>query len=478
MTQDNQVAYSSLSSTTRVYNDDKNFYHVLQGKSAEIFKDLMDLGVIKNLEERKLLVACQLLQSNKDGSIILSQPIGSRIYPKEWPLSLVSESGIKAIEIQKILDSNGYGLIDCHPYNFVLFDNAPLWVDLGSFEKKKYSFELEFNEPEFLRNYIYPYKLAKKGMPKLTRIIMAPEVGGAEVASEVKALLSSLPRFLFLNIYMAKLLNKFEFFFRSPHNEAKTRLISRRLKILPKAASRSIIMILSFLTKIRLNLWHKKLCNGLDKYKFNQFWSDYSDQDIKIELKDERFKLISRVVTDLQPKSILDVGGNNGELFEYLSQYQNITFTQYIVVDRDDGAIESGRLLSKTRERYRGMRAQCVPSYFYMDFANPWRSNYVRKVEERLKSDVVIALALTHHLLLTDGLEISVMWRRFAEMTERFLIVEFMPLGLWGGHGEYPHVPSWYNLEWFKSEMSKNFELVGQHNISVNRILLVAQVKS
>lgn len=74
---------------------------------------------------------------------------------------------------------------------------------------------------------------------------------------------------------------------------------------------------------------------------------------------------------------------------------------------------------------------------------------------ERLGADIVIALAVTHHLILTQKVKLDTIVELLYSYGKRYVIVEFMPLGLWSEGAINVEVPDWYNLDWFIDGMKK-----------------------
>jgi hypothetical protein len=80
------------------------------------------------------------------------------------------------------------------------------------------------------------------------------------------------------------------------------------------------------------------------------------------------------------------------------------------------------------------------------------------------RADVVIALALVHHLALAQGMSFQEVVRQLASLTSRDLVVEFMPNGL-GGTPQNPRpvpdpLPDWYQLDAFLAALRKSFTTV------------------
>ena len=93
---------------------------------------------------------------------------------------------------------------------------------------------------------------------------------------------------------------------------------------------------------------------------------------------------------------------------------------------------------------------------------------------ERFKSDIVIALALTHHLILAQNLRLQWIFEVLAAFTRKYVLIEFMPLGLGGRRSS---LPTWYTLEWFESEMERYFEILEVLHIDRKRIAILGRIK-
>jgi hypothetical protein len=56
------------------------------------------------------------------------------------------------------------------------------------------------------------------------------------------------------------------------------------------------------------------------------------------------------------------------------------------------------------------------------------------------------------------------------------VLIEFMPLGLFDGTST-PPIPSWYSVDWFRSNFAKQFELLQEETLEENRILFVGRLR-
>ena len=58
-----------------------------------------------------------------------------------------------------------------------------------------------------------------------------------------------------------------------------------------------------------------------------------------------------------------------------------------------------------------------------------------------IKSDIVLAMAVTHHLILGQKLSIDFIFSQIKQYANKYVFIEFMPLGLWGGKEILPKIP-------------------------------------
>ena len=116
------------------------------------------------------------------------------------------------------------------------------------------------------------------------------------------------------------------------------------------------------------------------------------------------------------------------------------------------------------------------------DLANPspglgWDGNERLSLRDRGPADLVLALALIHHLVLSSYVPLSMIADSFADVTDHVL-VEFVPPTdpmvqklLRNRMGE--HLP--YNLEVFQSNFGKSFDFIDQNMLQNGRTLFLCK---
>jgi hypothetical protein len=79
-------------------------------------------------------------------------------------------------------------------------------------------------------------------------------------------------------------------------------------------------------------------------------------------------------------------------------------------------------------------------------------------------------------LILTQNLGISYVLDVIARFSRKFVLIEFMPLGLHDGISA-PPVPSWYNENWFRAEFASRFDIIERRQLEKNRVLYVGKFR-
>lgn len=360
-------------------------------------------------------------------------------YVAEWTYTMLMDARSLVLRLWEIVRKYGYGLKDCHPYNILYDRGRPYYVDFGSIVPGT-----SFLHSEFLTYYLL--------IPALLRT--SPVVGRAVLRSS---------HFL--------------------HNEY---LLQSLVGGVLLSSSRALRFLLRC---------HDKCCRKLALYRWlfyrlfvrrfgaygsvnKSYWSDYQELDFSAirsaaDLPERfgRYRFILQKLQALHVHTVLEFGANGGLFAVLASQLPSVA--HYIATDYDEHAIDSLYRFQKSSERQEVKKI--LP--LVVNLTETHHHNMLLPMEKRLRAEAVLAMALTHHLLLTQGYNVEVLFRQMAVCTERYLLIEFMPLGLWDGSAEV-RVPRWYTLAWFQQAMAKEFRILSVDQLEKNRILLVGEKKA
>lgn len=186
------------------------------------------------------------------------------------------------------------------------------------------------------------------------------------------------------------------------------------------------------------------------------FWSDYRrGKPYCLEPANSRESLVLKITSSLNFRSVADLGGNDGRFLWLVSRGRDVRGTLY---DTDDRAVSKfcRHVFMQNSANVEGNSAELA--------------GFVMSVEEvQNKHDLVLALAITHHLALGQIWGFSRIAKHFAHLALKHLLVEFMP----GGVGA---LPEWYSLDNFMTALREEFSQVKviEDSIGTSRILILA----
>jgi hypothetical protein len=166
---------------------------------------------------------------------------------------------------------------------------------------------------------------------------------------------------------------------------------------------------------------------------------------------------VHRVLKELQPRTVLDLAGNLG----WYARLAALEGAEVICSDLDETCVN--RLYRRLRQE----NARVLPLVLDLNDPSPGYgvdNRWFPPATERLQSDLVLALAVTHHLVL-NGLRLGFdqVIRSLASFTRRALLVEFVPLDSEGcryNRNSRPDANGWYDLDHFILALRAEFRSV------------------
>lgn len=457
------VNFSKLS----VSDYGKVFYwggRIFRGIKKERIDDVLELfnsGLMAELIDKGLFVDTQIsaLKFESFDLVLEHKLLDVVTYPKEWTFDMLKDAALLVLEINEVAKKYQYKTIDCHGYNVLFSHSRPIFIDFGSFKKSNNVDEVLAPYHEFLRAYIYPLKIWALCGPYFGAR-STPHVGEfIPVEAYLKFRYPLLRRIngLFLN-------RLFQFI------HAVRTIQYRDLTKLNRDSHRLIFEIINKIPLLKSILSRPAKIKGLRRSlsKINQrsngsYWADYHDKFThgKAISKNPRFAEIEKKLIELNVQSITEIAGNQGA---FCLQLEESGLKKIICTDGDPNALNVGYVEGRSRSST-------------IDWAvlNPFGSEVgvsEASPAERFCSEAVVALALTHHLILSQHIGMEKVLDILSLFTSKYIFVEFMPLGLHNGI-KAPPIPDWYTLENFTSTFTNFFKLIEVCKLEENRVLLI-----
>lgn len=466
----------------RVFFHDEKVYRAVTKDKVEYCIALLNSGLYKELREKEYIPETNIAQlqiANYD--LVLEHERVTQTYRNEWTFSMLKDAALAILSINKICNKHGYELKDAHLTNVLFKGVKPVWVDLGSIVPLSAGQISWRGYTEFLNVVIIPLAFLSAGNIYI----------GRKLLDSYHYVVTTLPSQDIMQSGLLKLLpeansaSPFYFKFRNK-TLLKTITRSNLLSLLSYWSTKMIRSILGrntiFLTysqeekksQTLHDLFPEKqiesYLNSLQVFKNNTPWQgyhrNYNNDNGEIVISG-RFKKIIEVVKSLnEVTTTLDLAGNEGLLSQLL--FENISeLKRIIIADYDENAIDFAYNKFKC---YKTDKLNTV-------LLNLMYTQNIEDTQKRLRSDLVLALAITHHLILTMNYSLPGIFERIKAFSKKYVMIEFMPLGLWSSNSEIvPDLPEWYNVEWFRKEFKNYFILLYEEQLEKNRILFLGKI--
>lgn len=429
--------------------------------SAAMVEALLNSGLPGELATRGLMPATRKCEVTMPGyAFVLEHPrLPVVTYPFEWSYGMLRDAAALVLEINGLANAHGYELKDCHAYNVVFDGPRPCYVDLGSLTPRPAGAKGWQAREEFARAYDYPLRIWAEGGAFLARRLMA----SSSIMSHADHGLYRWPwlRWGGAGAYQRTVEQWYQY--RQLSDVADDRI---RKKI-PPPWSRLVC-------GMKNHGWLPWQDAGLPRLKArvlrrrrkgpDSTWGDY--QSGTAFAATPRFQRIIELVRQCGVESVIELAGNQGRVSEELLRTGAVK--RALCTDADELAVD------RAYERVRGTGGALHTAV--LDFINPSTEPYCDPPTSRLRADAVLALAVSHHVLLTQRMPVERLLRSVAAYATSQVLVEFMPLGLWDGQ-KAPPVPDWYTLEWFRAAFTKEFELWHEEPVEKNRHLFCGRLR-
>lgn len=328
-------------------------------------------------------------------------------YPYEWASEMLREAGGLTIDFALDVLDDGFGLKDATPYNVLFRGSAPVFIDLGSFERRTPGDPIWRPLGQFARTFLMPLLVERRfGVPTWQSLLVARD--GLEPGA-VYRMSSPVRRILPPDLWLVSLPTWLE------RQGAGGRLVTPRHP--QRDSDRAQFVLRSLLRSTRRSLERLRPSPSC-----RSAWIDYAARaPISPESLTHKQALVERVLRDVAPRRVLDVGCNTGTYSLIAARLG----AAVVAIDSDSCVVGS------LWRRARAEAADILP--LVVDFARPspaigWRNLECRSFLDRANGifDVVLMLALVHHLLVTERIPLAEIFEQAAELTRDFLVIEYV----------------------------------------------------
>lgn len=389
-----------------LYKNNGTFLRQVNKIYKKHYDQFMQSGLYQQLTKLQLLIEhkeISLKEKLNESACKILKPktIPFVSYPYEWSFSMLKDAALLTLQIQKVSIEHGMSLKDASAYNIQFMRGRPVLIDTLSFEK------YEEGKPwvayrQFCQHFLAPLALAAYRDIRLAQLLRVYIDG---IPLDLVA--SLLPKRALLNTGLLSHLYL--------HAKAQRKYSVVAHLGLPKSRklNRQQLMLIidSLQSTIKKLSWKKSGTEWGDYYEH----TNYSKQAFE-----HKKKLVDKYIQQLKPRTVWDLGANTGEFSRLASD--NDIFT--IAFDIDPLAVEKNYRETKAKKE-----KNILP--LLMDFTNPspslgWAHSERDSLITRGPANTALALALIHHLAISNNLPFAYIAEFFARICKS-LIIEFVP---------------------------------------------------
>ncbi|MHB1296345.1 MAG: methyltransferase domain-containing protein [Anaerolineae bacterium] len=332
--------------------------------------------------------------------IIQPEPIPFISYPYEWCFSQLQDAALATLTIQKRALEFGMSLKDASAYNIQFRQGRPVLIDTLSFAC------YQEGEPwvayrQFCQHFLAPLALMSQTDVRLSQLLRVYIDGvPLDLASALLPWRTRLRFPLLTHIHM--------------HAASQKRMSDRTVDT---SATHKISrmahlgLIDSLESAVRGCTWRPQ---GTE-------WADYyTATNYAAAALEDKGAIVARYLEAIAPSQVWDLGANTG-MFSRIASERAIPTVAF---DIDPAAVE---------QNYRACRARDETHLLplVIDLTNPspglgWAHHERMSFVERGPVDTVLALALIHHLAISNNVPLERVASFFADICHA-LIIEFVP---------------------------------------------------
>ncbi len=424
-------------------------YRQVNRSYGSAFNRLMSSGLYKKLTTARKLVSHEEaflpdLPEDAERLVILKpEQLQSITYPVEWSFTALQDAALLHLDI--MLFSIGHGMIlkDATPSNVQFEYGSPLVIDTLSFDL------YDEQRPwvayrQFCEMFLYPLLLEHYGKLFIHQYFAAAKEGIS--ARQTAALLPARSRFqlgCWFHVFLPARMNT--------TNTGKTAS--------PSFSKQKMQQLITHLAAFVRSLKPGMMTTA----NWNAYYSASILGDGYLQNKTGAFETLLRhqVFGDIATKTVLDIGANNGH-FSRLMAKRALHVT---AIDNDAPSIDHlYKEIRKSKVSLSPLVVDITDPTPATGFANHAYDSFLN----RIKPDIITALAVIHHLAITRYLSLNTI-ADFLSKHCRVLIIEFVPRDdpkvreLLRHREDIFHQ---YTREDFETTFSRFFTLLGRENVA------------
>jgi len=367
-------------------------------RSSGLYRELVEKGLLVPHEE----VSLELAASEGAYKVLAPEVIPFVSYPYEWSFSQLKSAALLTLRLQRLALKHGMSLKDASAYNIQFRGSKPVLVDTLSFERWREG-EPWVAYKQFCQHFLAPLALMSYVDVRLAGLLRVHLDGiPLDLAARLLPKKARLKAGLLVHLFL--------------HSRSQQKWADRpegKQKAAQRKVSRQALE--GLLETLRGAI------KGLHWRPAGTEWADYYDQVNYTEAAlEHKAELVKAMLAKAKPKVVWDLGANVGRFSRLAVEAGAYT----VAFDIDPAAVE--RLYLELKKAPEPLLLPLV-----MDLTNPspalgWHHRERDSLLARGPAEAVLALALVHHLAISNNVPLEQLAEFFAAAGE-WLIIEFVP---------------------------------------------------
>jgi SAM-dependent methyltransferase len=369
----------------RVFRRDGEVYRGLRADALDTWRTVAAKPFYRELERDGKLVATtevsRDLAMEWDG-VLRHERVPVISYAYEWPFGMLRRAALLQLEVLNRALTDGVTLRDATTFNVQWIGARPVFIDVPSFALLAEG-ALWTGYRQFCEQFLYPLLIeAYKGIPFQPWLRGHIDGIDAEAASRLLMPSKMLRPGVLKHVYLHAALQR--------SMRARTSMsVAKEIRTQQNLHSRELI---------RANVRNLiKIVDGL-RAGATSDWTEYEGtHSYSPEDRTAKEQFVVDALRDSRPRVTFDIGCNTGAFSEIAASH-----CEYVVgADSDPQVVE--RVFARGHQHILPM---------VWDLADPspglgWRGRERPPLQERLRPDLTLALALIHHLVLGRNILLS-----------------------------------------------------------------------
>jgi hypothetical protein len=387
-----------------LFTDNGILYRQINRAYSKDYTRLMDSGLYDKLVKANLLIphveSDQLpVESDSAFKVIQPERVSFISYPYEWSFSQLKDAALATLFIQKRALKLDMSLKDASAYNIQFIRGKAMLIDTLSFEMYKEG-QPWVAYKQFCQHFLAPLALMSYCDVRLSQLLRVYIDGvPLDLASSLLPAKAKLNFGLLTHIHI--------------HAGAQKRYSDKAVKPLVSGMSKQAMIGLI-----------ESLENTIEKLAWKPAGTEWGDYYENTNYTDSAFEhkkqLVHEWTFEKTPALVWDLGGNTGIFSREAASSGAFT----VSFDIDPAAVE---------QNYRNVKSKKEQSILplVLDLTNPspsigWDNRERDSFGARGPADMVLALAVIHHLAISNNVPLPQLAEFFASHC-KWLVIEFVP---------------------------------------------------